>query len=127
MALYDEALSFHNLDRGSVLQFLFYAISGTTADTLYDDGGEVDVEVSYDWRSDGEWNSPASLEEILSLKIPGYFGTSVPLAGVADLQLKSSPIGINHVDRRHVVTLTADAVGSPVEAADAIEARGYNP
>jgi multidrug efflux pump subunit AcrB len=121
--LYDEALSFHNLDRGSVLQFLFYAISGTTADTVFDGDKEVDIEVGYDWRSDGIWNSPASLEEILSLKVPGFFGKTVPLAGVADLQLKSSPIGINHVDRRHVVTVTADAVGSPVEAADAIEAQ----
>jgi len=128
--LYDEALSFHNLDRSSVLQFLFYAISGTTADTVFDaeSGGtevasEVDIEVGYDWRGDGVWNSPASLEEVLSLKVPGFFGDSVPLAGVADLSLKSSPIGINHVNRRQVVNISADADGSPVEAADAIEAQ----
>ncbi|MEL6342995.1 MAG: efflux RND transporter permease subunit [Myxococcota bacterium] len=121
--LSEDALSFHNLDRGSVLQFLFYAISGTTADTVYENGDEVAIEVGYDWRDDGTWNSPERIEDVLSLKVPGFFGTTVPLAGITDVELKSAPIGINHTNRRYVVTVSADAVGSPVEAADTIEAR----
>jgi len=123
LALYDEALAFHGLDRDQVLQFLRYAISGTTAEVVFEDGQEVELEVGYDWREDHAWNAPAALEEILALEVPKFMGGQVPLAAIAGLTLKSAPIGINHAQRRHVVTVSADAEGSPVEAATALKAR----
>ncbi|MEM6931758.1 MAG: efflux RND transporter permease subunit, partial [Myxococcota bacterium] len=126
ISLSDEALAFHHLDRGSVLQFLFTAIRGTTADTVYEGDDEVDIEVGYEWRHDGIWNSPTHLDEVLSLKVPGFLGDAVSLSGIAEVDLKTAPIGINHTNRRHVVSLRADAEGSPVEVANAIEARLAN-
>ncbi len=122
IALSDEAMAFHRLDRSSVLQFLFQAIRGTTADVVYEDQDEVHIEVGYDWRDDGIWNSPQTLEDVLALQVPTLLGRSVPLAAIADIELKTSPVGINHTNRRHVVMVRADAEGSPIEAADAIAA-----
>lgn len=122
--LSDEALRFHGLNRDQVLSFLRSAITGTTADTVVDGDDEVDIEVGYDWRRDGAWNSPASLEEILSLHIPAMFGgESTPLAAVGSLQLKSSAVSVRHSERKHVVTLSAVSESSPIDAANALAAQ----
>lgn len=121
VALSDEAIRFHDQDRSSVLKFLRYAISGTAADTVYEGDDAVDIMVGYDWRGDGLWNSPASIDDILSLEVPGFFGDPVPVAALGALELKSTALSVSHIDRRHVVTVSAQATGrSPVEAAQEI-------
>jgi multidrug efflux pump subunit AcrB len=118
VALSDEAIRFHDQDRSSVLKFLRYAISGTTADTVYEGDDAVDILVGYDWRSDGLWNSPASIDDILSLEVPGLFGEPVPVAALGQLEMKSEALSVSHLDRRHVVTVSAQTTGrSPVDAA----------
>ncbi|MFT4977648.1 MAG: multidrug efflux pump subunit AcrB [Myxococcota bacterium] len=123
VALSDEAIRFHDQDRSSVLKFLRYAISGTAADTVYEGDDAVDIMVGYDWRGDGIWNSPASIDDILSLEVPGFFGEPVPVAALGELELKSAALNISHLDRRHVVTVSAQTTGrSPVGAAQEVVA-----
>ncbi|MBT3219666.1 MAG: efflux RND transporter permease subunit [Proteobacteria bacterium] len=120
--LSDEELRYHMLNRGQVLRFLRYAITGTIADSVFEGpDNEVEIAVAYDWRLDRKWNSPVAPEEIMSLKVPGFFGGTTPLSALGRMELKTAPASIRHVDRKHVVTVGSDvAWGSPVTAADAV-------
>ncbi len=121
--LNDEALKHNNLSRTEVLMFLRSAIDGKEAATVVEDDKEIKIMVAYDWRDDGTWNSPSSLEELEALKVSGMFSFSpVPLASLGDLVLTTSPYGVSHSDRRYAVTLNAEnRSGSPVEIGNRLE------
>ncbi len=123
IVLDDEALKHNNLSRTEALMFLRSAIDGKEAATVVEDDKEIDIMVGYDWRDDGQWNSPSSLEELEALKVSGMFSFSpVPLASLGTLKLSTSPYGISHSDRRYAVTLQADnRFGSPVEIGKRLE------
>ena len=60
----------------------------------------------------------------MSLMVPGFFGGSTPMYALGQLELKSSAVSIGHVDRKHVVTVMAEAAyGSPVALADDVAER----
>ncbi len=119
----DEALKHNNLSRTEALMFLRSAIDGKEAATVVEDDKEIKIMVGYDWRDDGQWNSPSSLEELEALKVSGMFSFSpVPLAALGDFKLNTSPYGVSHNDRRYAVTLAAEnRSGSPVEIGKRLE------
>lgn len=119
----DLAMKYHNLSRTQVLMFLRSAIDGKTADTVVENGENVDIRVAYDWRNDGIWNAPDSASELLSMKVSGLFSTaSVPLAAIGELVSQTSPSAIDHVDTKHAVLLQAETGGpSPIDLANAIQ------
>ncbi len=121
--LRDEAVRFHGLDRQQVLGFLRSAISGTTVDTLYVGGDEIDIVLGYDWGADGAWNSPTSMAEVMALGVPNILGQTTPLSSLAEAQLESTPVAIAHRAGLPSVVAAAEAAQgfSPVEVAGEVE------
>lgn len=128
VTLNDQALKHHNLSRTEVLMFLRSAIEGKTAATVLDGDKEIDIVVAYDWRDDKVWNSPASLEELLAMKVSGLFSFApVPLAAIGGLELNTSPFGITHLERQFAISVEAEnRSGSPVDLGNEIQTKLEN-
>jgi multidrug efflux pump subunit AcrB/outer membrane protein TolC len=85
------------------------AIAGTKASALRDGSDEYDIIVALDPRFAG------SLQDVMSLRVPGRVDTSpetfqVPLSTVAHYELAGGSGAIRHVDQDLVVTISAKVI-----------------
>jgi multidrug efflux pump len=83
------------------------AVAGATASTLRDGKDEYDIKVELDPRYKD------SLQDVLSLRVPGRIDTSpstfhVPLSTVASYELAGGSGAIRHIDQRLVVSISGD-------------------
>lgn len=97
------------------------AISGLEIGELKGQNGRnVDILVGLPWQPSGESSSDRpDLGNLAKLEISGL-GGSVPLAQIADLEMRPAPRLISHFDRERSVTVTADvAEGANAQAVSA--------
>ncbi len=81
------------------------AVRGLPAGTLRQDSGEeLDLVVTL------PGTQPSDLSTLERVYVPSMAGGQVPLAQVADVEMRSKPSLINHHNRQRVVTVTADVV-----------------
>jgi multidrug efflux pump subunit AcrB len=107
------------------------AISGLEIGELKaGDGRNIDIVVGLPWQPSGEGASDRpDLGNLAKLEIAGL-GGSVPLAHLADLEMRPAPRLISHFDRERSVTVTADiAEGANAQAVSAatLEMMGQYP
>lgn len=77
------------------------AIDGTIASTIKKSDEEIDIRVLY---PDDVRYDPNALKEIY---IPNSYGKLIPLTAVASFDEKPGVLGLNHLDRQRVITVTS--------------------
>ena len=93
------------VNTATVGQFLKTAIFGNEVGTYrqFNDEYDITVRLPFDRRT--------NIEDIFSLHIPNVYGQSVPLSSLGTLDYSGGFGTINRLNRKRVVTLTADTEG----------------
>ena len=93
------------VNTATVGQFLKTTIFGREVGTYrrFNDEYDITVRLPFERRTD--------IEDIFSLRVPNAYGQSVPLSSLGTLDYRGGFGTINRLNRKRVVTLTADAEG----------------
>ncbi len=103
-----------------VMETLRSGVHGVTAVKLTEGDEEIDVDVRLDWKGDGAWEDPQSLDILNRIPVRTASGSFVTLSQIASPELSSELSQIVHYDGKRKVSVMADMkTGIPVSTIQA--------